>query len=100
MKMNFNLLSLGCSAGFMLRFIEGQQSISIDKIRKYFISAGRFIDAYLMEGTYLLTVQKFLASTVFVKCLNTTPVLYCERPIYRVWVWPKWVGPAHFQMGQ
>ena len=38
--------------------------------------------------------------TVWLKSQTDCPILYCKRPIWRVGVWPKWVGPAHSTLGQ
>ena len=41
-----------------------------------------------------------LLHTVWLKSQTGCPILYCKRPIWRVGVWPKWVGPAHSTLGQ
>ena len=38
--------------------------------------------------------------TVRVKSQTSCPILHCKRPIWRVGVWPIWVGPAHSTLGQ
>ena len=37
---------------------------------------------------------------MWLKSQTGDPILYCKRPIWRVGVWPKWVGPAHSTLGQ
>ena len=46
---------------------------------------------------YLKTIN---CNTVGVKSQNVNPILHCKTPIWRLGVWPKWVGPAHSTLGQ
>ena len=35
-----------------------------------------------------------------IKSQNVNPILHCKTLIWRVGVWPKWVGPAYSTLGQ
>ena len=45
--------------------------------------------------TFWITKRENVQYTAAVISLHDAPVLYCKRPIWRVGVWPKLVGPAH-----
>ena len=52
------------------------------------------------KGKRSANVKTWYAPTVWLKSQTGCPILYCKRPIWRVGVWPKWVGPAHSTLGQ
>ena len=52
------------------------------------------------RGTIVLVLTPDRQSTVWLKSQTGCPILYCKRPVWRVGVWPKWVGPAHSTLGQ
>ena len=45
-------------------------------------------------------IESKLMHTVGLKSQTGCHILCCKRPIWRVEVWPKWVGPAHSTLGQ
>ena len=57
---------------------------------------------FAIFSLFLLEInfRSCLRGTVGVKSQNVNPILHCKTPIWRVGVWPKWVGPAHSTLGQ
>ena len=47
-----------------------------------------------------MSIYHFRTSTVGLKSQTGCSILSRKRPIWRVGVWPKWVGPAHSTLGQ
>ena len=58
-----------------------------------------WVEAY-SEQLSTTALMRRNATTVWLKSQTGCPILYCKRPIWRVGVWPKWVGPAHSTLGQ
>lgn len=52
--------TLGSSRGFVERVVRSYDSVTVEKVRKYYISAMKFIKLYL-EGETGLTVNKRMA---------------------------------------
>ena len=49
---------VGTSVGYEIRYIEAQKSVPLEKIQKYFISASRMAQAYLVDGVTGDNVQE------------------------------------------
>ena len=78
-----------------IRYIYDKQNSVCRDISFYECYSSKLIES-IISGC----PKKCMPCTVWLKSQTGYPTLYCKRPIWRVGVWPKWVGPAHSTLGQ